>query len=84
VARQWRQREPAGERAREGAVGAAGEGGKARLAGTHGMTAAAWRSSLGCPSWSPHPGTLFEPEAVPRKEQLVAAASSGWWFSQVV
>lgn len=80
---QWKQHEPAGERVRGGAVGAAGEGGKAHPAGRHGRTVAAWQSSPGCPSWSPRPGTLFAPEAVPRTERL-AAASSGWWLSQAV
>lgn len=74
--RRWRQHEPAGERARGGAAGAAGEGGKAHPAGTRGRTAAAWRSSLGCPAWSPRPGTLFEPEVVPQRERPAAAASS--------
>lgn len=65
-------------------MGVAGEGGKAHPVGTRGRTAAAWRSSPGCPSWSPHPGTLFEPEVVPQTEGSAAAASSGWWLSQAV
>lgn len=85
-AARWRRRRrvPAGERVRGGAAGAAGEGGKAHPVGTRGRTAAAWRSSPGCPSWSPRPGTLFEPEGVPRTEGPAAAASSGRRLSQAV
>lgn len=82
--RRQRQREPAGERVRGGAAGVAGEGGKAHPVGTRGRTAAAWRSSLGYPSWSPRPGTLFEPEAVPQTEWPAAAASSGRRLSRAV
>lgn len=82
--RRRKPHEPAGEKVQGGAGGAAGEGDKAHPAGTRGRTAAAWRSSLGCPSWSPHPGTLFEPGVVPQTEQMGAAASSGWWLSQAV
>lgn len=49
-------------------------GDKAHPVGIPGRTAAAWQSSLDCPSWNLHPGfpSVFEEEAQTKK--LVAAA----------
>lgn len=46
-------------------------GGKAHLAGKRGRKAAAWRSSLGCPSWSPLLAPLAEPGRVLQTGDLV-------------
>lgn len=82
--RRRRQREPAAGRARGGEAAAAGGGGKAHPAGTRGRTAAAWRSSPGCPSWTPRPGTPSEPGAVPQTERPGAVASSAPRLSPAV